>query len=549
MQAYIYARFSTLEQAKGSSLARQLKDCRAFCEARGWEWSAEREIVDEGRSAFDGTNRTQGSGLAEFELKARMGQLPTETALVVERLDRLSRQSATDVFTLITSLTDAGVTIATVDGARLYTRGSFEFGSLIELIVKAHVAFEESEKKSQRVAAAWEQKRAKAKAGDREAVTRRCPAWIAVDEKTRKYVLIEDRAAIIRRIFHLTVSGHGKHMIASTLNREGVPTWGRGKTGWHPSYIQKIISSRAVIGEYQPHTKTQGKRLVAGEPVRGMYPVAVDEATFARAQVERSARATAPGRKTRAFSNLFTGLVRCGECGRSMTFRNKGKPGEQYLVCDGALRHLGCSNRAHFQYNALEAAVIDQTLHLALDDRHFAAPAEAAALDAERARQVNLVEELKNRQRRLVDLFSRNEMPEVERQLRQVTADAAAAEGVLDRINSDLLAARGKVSPRENVERIRKMLSALISNDEEERATARGTVQQALRGVIDEIVCDPVEMVSLVRAGSSCFQVERNGTLRNPDGPPEIGLQRLLGLRERGWVLARHVEHPALGKS
>ena len=145
MHAYIYARFSTLEQAKGSSLARQLEDCRAFCDRQGWARSVERELVDEGRSAFDGTNRAEGSGLAEFERKARQGELPPGTILVVERLDRISRQSAFEVFTLISGLTEAGVAIATVDGERVYTRGNVDFGSLIELIVDAKFAPSKSE--------------------------------------------------------------------------------------------------------------------------------------------------------------------------------------------------------------------------------------------------------------------------------------------------------------------------------------------------------------------------------------------------------------------
>ena len=66
--AWIYARFSTLEQAKGHSLERQLKGGRALIEAKGWLYSQDRELVDEGRSAFHGGNREAGAALYDFEI-------------------------------------------------------------------------------------------------------------------------------------------------------------------------------------------------------------------------------------------------------------------------------------------------------------------------------------------------------------------------------------------------------------------------------------------------------------------------------------------------
>lgn len=548
MQAYIYARFSSLEQAKGTSLERQLQDCRAFCDSNGWDRSPLRELVDEGRSAFDGTNRAFGSELAAFEQQVRQGALPAETALVVERLDRLSRQSAADVFMLIKSLTEAGVTVATVDGGRLYTCGSFDLAHTMELLVKAHVAFEESEKKSHRIAAAWAIKRARAAQGELSALTRRCPAWIAVDESTKRYTLIEGRAAVIRRIFDLTICGHGKHMIASTLNREMVPTWGRGKSGWQPSYIQKIISSRTVVGDYQPYTKSKGKRTIAGGPVRGIYPSVIDEATYARAHAARAGRSNGAGRKTRSFNNLLSGLVKCNACGSTMTFRNKGKPGEQYLVCDNALRHHGCSYRTHFNYAALEAAVIDQTLHLALDDTHFSAPETVARLDAERAKQQVVVDDLSKKQRRLVKILADyDNMAEAELQLREAVVDAAAAKEELSIIERNLLVARGQVSPLENVRRIRKMIAALSSSDEEERAIARGTVQQAIRSLIEGICCDPISRMSRVRAGKLSFGVKRDGAVVHEVRSRNIGVSTLIELRESGYVINGYKSHPAFG--
>lgn len=548
MDAYIYARFSTLEQSKGSSLSRQLDDCRSYCDRLGWHRSSDRELIDEGRSAFDGANRSQGSELANFERMALDGKLRPDTVLVVERLDRLSRQSAVDVFHLITLLTDAGVAVATVDGERVYRKGGFNFANLIELIVKAQVSHEESEKKSQRLSAAWARKRLRASAGDKTALTRRCPAWIAVDKETGQYVLVEDRAAIVRRIFDLTTRGFGKQLVARRLNEERVPVWGRGEKGWHPSYIQKIISSRAVIGELQPHRKVAGKRLREGEPLRGHYPAVIDQSTFSRAQAERAGRTSMRGRRGKRVSNLISGLAKCGECGAAMAFRNKGGR-EQYLVCDGASRGMGCTSKTHFNYLTLERTIIDQTLHLTLDDNFFPASGDVAELLSQQAKHENLLDEITGRQRRLVDLLSRIENAEVERQLQDLAIEAEEGQRELLKIEARLIKARGAVSPLENVARIRDVLSALHSEDESSAAIARATVQQALRSLILSVTCCPRDMCSYVQLQGISLAVGRDGRLLKGDGSSELGLSSLLELRARGWVLEKHRNHPALGKS
>lgn len=546
MHAYIYARFSTLEQAKGSSLERQLNDCRALCDRHQWQRSEERELIDEGRSAFSGANRANGSALAIFEQDAISGALPADTVLVVERLDRLSRQSVFDVIQFVSRLTDNGVSIATVDGDRIYRRGSLDFPSLIELIVKAQVSHEESEKKSQRLAAAWARKRALAASGEKRAITRRCPAWITVDGQFGEHALLEDRAAIVRRIFRLATSGQGKHLIARTLNSEGVPTWGRGN-GWHPSYIQKILVSRATVGEMQPHRKINGKRIVEGEPLPNYYPAVIDESVFSRAQADRQSRTGMSGRRGRRISNLFAGVAKCGSCGATMTFRNKGPVGEQYLVCDAALRGRSCEFTLHFNYPSLEAAIIDQTLHLALNDRHFDATVEVRNLEKELAEQRRLLSDLEGRQRRLIDLLSRLENPEVERKVSEIAAEASSVKAATASLERELISARGVLSPKQNIARIRALLMAMGSEDETESAIARGTVQQALRSLIRSITCEPESQLVVVDLGEDSFCLDRRGVLQNKNSR-ELGLSSLMAAREKGWVMKKYENHPALGR-
>ncbi|HEY6869817.1 MAG TPA: recombinase family protein, partial [Novosphingobium sp.] len=105
LPAYIYARFSSLEQAKGHSLERQLEEGRAHIERNGWEYHEDRELRDEGRSAFSGENRQPGSALYDFEQQTLAGTFKTGVVLVVENIDRLTRQGYEQAFDLLRQLT------------------------------------------------------------------------------------------------------------------------------------------------------------------------------------------------------------------------------------------------------------------------------------------------------------------------------------------------------------------------------------------------------------------------------------------------------------
>ncbi|MEG4434415.1 recombinase family protein, partial [Microcoleus sp. F10_A2] len=446
----------------------------------------------------------------------------------------------------ISRLTNHGVAVATIDGDRVYKRGNFDLGSLIELIVKAQIGHEESEKKSQRLAAAWAQKRQRASSGDKRAPTRRCPAWIGVDDETGEYVLRQDRVTIVQRIFDLATSGQGKYLIARTLNMEGVPAWGRGK-GWHTSYIQKILASRATVGEFQQHRKVGRKRIAEGEVLQNYFPAAIDHHTFSRAQADRQSRTGMSGRRGKRVSNLLSGIAKCGACGAPMTFRNKGRVGEQYLVCDAGLRGQACEFTVHFNYPKMETGIIDRTLHLALTERHFAAPVQVRNIEKELADQKQIHLQLESRKKRLIELLSRFEDETVEDQVRQIAGEASAVKATITNLEGQLVRARGVVSPKENISLIRRIMSSMHSEDQTESTTARATVQQALRSLIKSIICEPVTQLVSVDLGEEIFCLDRHGTLQNKNGH-ELGLSILLAAREKGWIVKEYMDHPALGR-
>lgn len=497
MRAICYARWSSLEQQRGSSPERQHEATQRFCDAKGWE-IAER-LTDSGKSAWTGENIRTGE-LGKF--KKRIVQSGGEgVVLVVEKLDRLSRQPPLVMAGWIQEACASGLTIATADGSHFITadallRNNF---TVMGLIFEAFRGFEESQTKSERVADAWSKKRASG-----NAMTAICPAWLRVSGSTSvrsdgagKFEVIEDRAAIVRRIFDLTESGQGKSAIARTLNSEGVPVFGRGN-GWHASYIQKITRNRAVIGEYQPHTKPRGQqRKPAGEPIRDYFPSIIDIAQFERVNDDRATRVLAQQGAGNRLSNLLSGLTQCLACGASMTLLNKGRETltngatvpRQYLKCSNAHRHAqGCPNGHSFNYSLIENAVLDRILHRAMDDQHFAAGDDVASVEADVLRLKRLASDNERRQRAAMAMVEDDPDDELAvARYRQLRGEARDADKALKAAKKALAAARGAVSPAEHVRRVDEVRALLASPDEAERYEARSRIKLALNDIIETV--------------------------------------------------------------
>ena len=355
-RAYSYLRMSTNLQLKGDSRRRQLEASRAYAEANGLELAEGGELEDIGISAFKGANARDGA-LGRFLEAVRSGSVKPGSFLIVESLDRLSREQVLNAQSLFLGIVQAGINLVTLADGRLYPARTSDLGDLIISLVIMSRAHEESQTKSLRVASAWKNKRTKAVDGI--PMTARCPAWLRLASDRTSYEVIPDRAAIVREIFEETIAGVGMYSVANRLNNAGLPAFA-GKNGWHQSYIAKTLANRAVIGEFQPHVKMDGARVPSGEPIKSYFPAIVDEETFYRAHNAKSERKqSGSGRKGASFTNLFSRLAVCAYCRSTIVFENKGQgtKGGSYLVCDGAKRHRECQ-ATRWRYRDFEASFL-----------------------------------------------------------------------------------------------------------------------------------------------------------------------------------------------
>lgn len=366
-RAYSYIRMSTEVQAvRGESLRRQLELSRRYALEHGLALQEGDEFRDMGVSAFKGDNLAVGR-LGKFVRAAEEGNIEKGSFLLVESLDRISRANVYAAFTLFSRIISANLVLVTLSDGMVYSKESVSsqqgLGQLMISLAIMSRAHEESAMKSRRGSAAWQEKRNLAPS---KKVTAMVPSWLKLSPDRTAIEVKKDRAALVLQMFEDSKNGVGAISIVRRLNEGQIPAWGRSKTGWQLSYVKKILDSRAVLGEYQPNTFVDGKRKPL-DPIPGYYPRIVTDDLFYAAQVARKSRKNHGGRRGADFANLFTTIARCGTCGATVRYLNKGpKPkGGQYLRCSAAHVAKNCF-ASHWPYQHFEANFLALVRHLDL---------------------------------------------------------------------------------------------------------------------------------------------------------------------------------------
>src|SRR4051812_41762779 len=155
-KAYSYLRFSTPEQSKGDSYRRQTSLAADYAQRHNLELDTQLTFHDLGVSAFRGDNAETGR-LADFHEAVRVGLVPQGSYLLVESLDRLSRQTARKAFRALEDICEAGIVVVTLSDSREYTREALDSDptSLLMSILIFMRANDESATKARRLKAAW----------------------------------------------------------------------------------------------------------------------------------------------------------------------------------------------------------------------------------------------------------------------------------------------------------------------------------------------------------------------------------------------------------
>jgi DNA invertase Pin-like site-specific DNA recombinase len=422
VKAFSYFRFSSAVQAQGDSLRRQLSAAMAWA-AEHPEVELDTSLRDLGVSAYRGEHRVKGA-LASFLKMVEQGQIPRGSFFLIESFDRLSRESEMQAVNLLTGITLAGIRLVTLADGAIYDEHSDAMDLMRAIIVMSR-AHEENKSRGRKVAAAWQDKKRRARETG-EVLSKRGPSWVEFNGKS--FDLIGDRAAIVRRMFEEAASGLGATAISSRLNAEGVKPFGKSD-GWHAHFILTTLHNRSCIGEYQPTNWSKGaggraRRTPDGEPIPNYYPPVVSEELFNRVQAvifDRHRRGNAAGRRGKSFPNLLLGLARCEECGGSLGVHvaNPNRPQGPILKCHAAARNHGCGNKRRYPTREIEECLIAFLARAKMEERDL--PPESGAL----AEKIDSRAELLRRVDTLLDQVEAG-VPFVEERLRRRQSELVA---------------------------------------------------------------------------------------------------------------------------
>jgi DNA invertase Pin-like site-specific DNA recombinase len=469
--AFSYVRFSTREQRKGDSLRRQTKATADWCERNGVALDTSLTFHDLGKSAFLGEHRKNPDrhALAAFLKMVEGGKVPRGSYLIIESLDRLTREHVRAGLMLCLGLIENGVRIVQLSPTELVYDETSDEMSLMLMIVELSRGYRESKRKSDLSGSAWRRKKDGAREG--RIVTERLPSWVTVEDG--KLTLIPDRAEVVRLIFRLAGSGYGTPRILAKLNKDGVP--GLGKTGmWTRGYIGLILRDRRAIGEYQP--RKGKKRVPDGDPVSGYFPAVVSEEEFYAARAGAAKRGQLRGRLGTQAINVFAGLLRNAREGDAYYMAIRVERAGRYYVMLNRNSQEGRSPCFSFPYTIFERAILSKLAEID--------PAEVVGREDGADEVMVLSGELGGVESSikaiLADMDAHGESPVLFRRLR-------AKEDEQRELTARLTAARAKAAHplAESWGQCRSLLSAIDKAPDPDDARLR--LRSALRRMVESI--------------------------------------------------------------
>lgn len=313
-KAISYIRFSTKIQSVGDSTKRQSKYINDWLK-RNPDYYLDESLrfQDLGISGFSGANAKSGA-FGEFLAAVESGYIEAGSVLLVESLDRVSRQDIDTAGEQLRKILRSGVEVVTLVDNEWYTKESLKDSlSMIKAMLVMERAHEESAMKSTRLRSVWAAKRERAAKG--EIMSKRCAARLKVSEDRSRFEFIPENVKAVQRVFQLRLEGLSHVKIAKQMNDEGFSTLNQFKSvtgGWSQSSVTELLSNRSVIGFKVP-SKSMAVKGVSEIP--NYYPSIITDEQFYAVQQLKQGSGRKPSSDLPLLTNLFKGVLRCSECG------------------------------------------------------------------------------------------------------------------------------------------------------------------------------------------------------------------------------------------
>ncbi|MST55668.1 recombinase family protein [Pyramidobacter sp. SM-530-WT-4B] len=404
--AVIYARYSSTNQRE-ESIEAQVRACQEYAKRNGLV------IVDiYADSAKTGTNAER----EEFQRMIADSATGKFEFVIVHKLDRFSRDRY-DSIAYKRKLKLNGVTLRSV----LENLDGSPESLILESLLEGMAAY-------------YSQNLAREALKGMKENGYRCmhnggipPYGYDVDKETRKYVINEEEAMVVRYIFSSYADGVGYNQIIRYLNANGYRSKRGnpfGKNSIHDLlknirytgiYTFNLRKEKDAVGNRNHRPKSEEERIM----IEGGMPAIIDKDTFDRVQMQirRNKRLAACEKAHEPY--LLSGLIYCGECkGTMWGSRIKDRHGNitRFYVCSTRDYKKHCDNRS-IRKEVIEGFVLAQLerdifSHQGIEKLRVSLilyrQRRQATIVEEKERLISEGEEIKHKIQKIVELVSQS---------------------------------------------------------------------------------------------------------------------------------------------
>ena len=208
-------------------------------------------------------------------------------------------------------------------------------------------------------------------------------------ENPKRWIIDDEAASLVRRIYRMTLDGFGTEQIAAKLEEDGVLTpmayWqskgvkrpgkrkGAPPTKWNSSSVIKILSLQEYCGDilnFKTYSKSYKlKKRIENDRenwviFQDVHTPIIDRAIWEQVQQKRG---KIRKRKTNEGDTcMFSGLLVCADCGHNLHFHfNQGNPEIKYFNCSNYKGNRGtCGSTHYIRVDFLEKVVLGEMRRL-----------------------------------------------------------------------------------------------------------------------------------------------------------------------------------------
>lgn len=263
--------------------------------------------------------------------------------------------------------------------------------------------------------------------------------YIKDPDNPKHWIVDEEAAAVVKRVYAMFLEGYGSEQIASSLEQDGILTprayWaskginrpGKAKelspTHWNCSSIAKILSLQEYCGDilnFKTYSKSYKlKKRIDNDRENWVVFSDVHTPIIERTVWEQVQEKRGKQRKRKTLDgevNMFSGLLVCADCGHNLHYHfNQGNPEIKYFNCSNYKGNRGTCDSTHYvRVDFLEQVVLGEIRRLSKFaskyERQFAEAVmghSQKAADSERQAMQKEIYSLQARDKELDTLFER----------------------------------------------------------------------------------------------------------------------------------------------